>query len=229
MSRPVYTPGAVLIAIERTRQRAGERFSADHDSQHTHGELVRAGAAYALSAAGSDCASGAWPWRLGEFKPADKVRDLVRAGALIAAELDRMGRSGGAVSATFRYEPPGDWRAEAACRGMDSDLFYAEREAGRDSVAAVKDAKAVCNACPSVQPCLVYALSANEKMGVWGGLSPLERRLVAKVFGRMKVCAICSIPFMVRSSQGMDIYCGEECRAEARRRTVRASHERRSA
>ena len=33
-----------------------------------------------------------WPWSDKWWKPKDKIRDLVRAGALIAAEIDRLQR-----------------------------------------------------------------------------------------------------------------------------------------
>lgn len=62
------------------------------------------------------------------------------------------------------------WRLDAACLGMDLDLFFPESE--KESGAA----KAVCCFCPVMQVCLVYALSNHINFGVWGGLTPRERK-----------------------------------------------------
>lgn len=62
-----------------------------------------AAASYALHAAGVGTnikrghANGCclwWPWAVRWWKPKDPIRDLVRAGALIAAEIDRLQRKG---------------------------------------------------------------------------------------------------------------------------------------
>lgn len=98
--------GVSLIARERSRQLAGEGYSSEHDDAHEHGELADAGACYALHAgSGGPSHEGErpykplnWPWAREEWKPtADRLRDLTKAGALIAAEIDRELRSGAAV------------------------------------------------------------------------------------------------------------------------------------
>ena len=62
------------------------------------------------------------------------------------------------------------WRDEAACRGLDTDVFFplTEEEAA--------EAKAVCAACPVRELCLEYALVTWQDDGVWGGLTETERR-----------------------------------------------------
>lgn len=40
----------------------------------------------------------------------------------------------------------------------------------------MKQAKAVCFACPASSACLAYALDRVEPEGIWGGLTPQERR-----------------------------------------------------
>lgn len=84
-----------LIADERRRQVESEGYSPDQDDeQNEDGEMALAAAAYAASAAGDpDCALF-WPggWDPHMFKPAGETRDLVRAGALIVAELERRAR-----------------------------------------------------------------------------------------------------------------------------------------
>lgn len=88
--------GVQLIAAERTRQVADEKYSADHDDEHANNELLAAAVCYLDEAAaypiGTDFAD--WPFEEGSFKSEahDPVRNLVKAGALIAAEIDRMQR-----------------------------------------------------------------------------------------------------------------------------------------
>lgn len=62
------------------------------------------------------------------------------------------------------------WSKRAACRNVDTDLFYPDR--GGD----IRAAKRICRACPVQAPCLDYALERGERYGVWGGLSERERR-----------------------------------------------------
>ena len=68
-----------------------------------------------------------------------------------------------------------EWQDSAACRMTPVELFFppAEQE--------VEEAKAMCAICEVRQPCLEFALAAGERFGVWGGLTPQERRsLIAK-------------------------------------------------
>jgi hypothetical protein len=85
---------AVQVVAERERQISSEGWTPEHDEHHPEGDLARAGALYAVHATDSDGkADGAppagWPWDAGWWKPKDRLRDLVRAGALVAAEADR--------------------------------------------------------------------------------------------------------------------------------------------
>jgi WhiB family redox-sensing transcriptional regulator len=63
-----------------------------------------------------------------------------------------------------------DWTEQAACRGMDPDLFFPER--GHSTA----EAKAVCGSCPVRDTCLDEALARSERFGIWGGKSERERR-----------------------------------------------------
>jgi WhiB family redox-sensing transcriptional regulator len=65
------------------------------------------------------------------------------------------------------------WRVEAACRPLDSAIFFPDRTAYRND--AVAGAKAVCRRCPVREECLEAAMDGGEKIGIWGGLTPLER------------------------------------------------------
>lgn len=86
--------GVDLIAAERARQIAVEGWTPEHDDEHTESEMALAAACYAMTAGGY--AKGQippiWPWSLEWWKPQYGIRDLVRAGALIAAEIDRLQR-----------------------------------------------------------------------------------------------------------------------------------------
>lgn len=64
-----------------------------------------------------------------------------------------------------------DWQAAAACQGMDSDIFF-PASYRHDS----DDAKAVCATCPVKDDCLRYAVEHNEESGIFGGLTPHERK-----------------------------------------------------
>lgn len=71
------------------------------------------------------------------------------------------------------WEPDVDWRSEAACSGVDSDIFFPAAEEDREATA---QAKAICEGCPVREACLQYALATNQSAGVWGGLDAGERR-----------------------------------------------------
>ena len=69
-----------------------------------------------------------------------------------------------------------DWQLHAACRGMDSAFFFhPEGERGPARAHRERRAKAVCRACPVLEPCRRHALAAGEPYGIWGGMSETER------------------------------------------------------
>lgn len=61
------------------------------------------------------------------------------------------------------------WRDRALCREVDPEIFYPAR--GGDP----RPGKAVCGQCSVRTPCLDYAMDANERYGIFGGLSVKER------------------------------------------------------
>lgn len=91
--------GAEMIAVERQRQIEAEGWAPGHDAMHDGGELAVAAACYAVEGTyaetviGHDLADAgkdAWPWAgWDKRKKHDRLRRLVIAGALIAAEIDR--------------------------------------------------------------------------------------------------------------------------------------------
>jgi hypothetical protein len=82
------------VFVERMRQVSSERWTPEHDDQHYTGDLAKAAACYALRTVGlNDTAHDLWPWDDGWWKPKDRRRDLVRAAALIVAEIERLDRA----------------------------------------------------------------------------------------------------------------------------------------
>lgn len=100
--------GVGLIAAERERQVSQEKWTAEHDDTYTRNELALAAAAYAmpLGYVGRNHewqpfhALDVWPFDVSWYKrdSDNRIKDLVRAGALIAAEIDRLQRCGSKIS-----------------------------------------------------------------------------------------------------------------------------------
>ena len=101
MSLGTYPPNGIgRISAERVRQIEQEEYDSEHDQQHWDEDLARAAVCYALpyserhNLLGGRGASAPalWPWRESDWKPSpdDRIRELEKAGALIAAEIDRL-------------------------------------------------------------------------------------------------------------------------------------------
>jgi hypothetical protein len=87
--------GASLIAAERLRQVREEGFTPAHDAAHGGPDLAWAAHAYLARAASGkpdrEIPPVAWPWPAEEWKPdKDSARLDVIAGAMVAAEIDRL-------------------------------------------------------------------------------------------------------------------------------------------
>lgn len=94
------------IAAERRRQVEVEGWTPEHDDKHDSGELAKAAACYAYGDAElrhTSRVSGQphpltlvqrlWPWSKDWWKPTNRRRDLVKAAALIVAEIERLDRA----------------------------------------------------------------------------------------------------------------------------------------
>jgi hypothetical protein len=103
--------GAELIAAERRRHVEQEGWTPAHDDEHDCGEMIDAAVCYAERAGEGmggqpwedwmDSVPNGWPWspdwwnpepRKGKPNLDQQIRNLVKAGALIAAEIDRVKR-----------------------------------------------------------------------------------------------------------------------------------------
>lgn len=114
------------VIAERLRQQEKEGWTPEHDDEHKDGELAQAAAVYAhpfeirladrrdeyergtnpwpwydqadVSGGRGDCPS--WGWKPAWLKRTDRRRDLVKAAALIIAEIERIDRAALAATAT---------------------------------------------------------------------------------------------------------------------------------
>ena len=96
------------IAAERRRQIEVEGWTPEHDDGHDCREMAQAAACYAEQYAGrqwvyhdaeygpehyqADEPHDDWPWDESWWKPKDPRRDLIRAAALLVAEIERLDR-----------------------------------------------------------------------------------------------------------------------------------------
>jgi hypothetical protein len=90
------------VFMERKRQQLVEGWTPEHDDEHQNGAMASAAACYALSSGirnismpftAQTLLECLWPWDSSWWKPKDRRRDLVRAGALIIAEIERIDRA----------------------------------------------------------------------------------------------------------------------------------------
>ncbi|MCX5587598.1 WhiB family transcriptional regulator [Streptomyces erythrochromogenes] len=66
--------------------------------------------------------------------------------------------------------PTLDWQAHGICAQTDPEEFFPEQGG------STFQAKKICAACDVRTACLEYALTNNERYGIWGGASERERR-----------------------------------------------------
>ena len=62
------------------------------------------------------------------------------------------------------------WQERALCAETDPEAFFPEKGG------STREAKKICTGCEVRAECLEYALSNDERFGIWGGLSERERR-----------------------------------------------------
>ena len=126
------------------------------------GEAARAMSSAGLSLTEFDeslSAGSAGSWAP-ELEEDEEVRDHIKAVWL---------GEGGEVD-----EGELSWQARALCAQTDPEAFFPEKGG------STRDAKRVCGACVVRSECLEYALSNDERFGIWGGLSERERRRLRK-------------------------------------------------
>lgn len=137
------TPAARDVLAERSRQVAAEGWTVAHDDEHDCGQIPMAAACYAAGQIlfksfthhnGAPDYRSVWPWDRPWWKPKDARRNLVRAGALILAEIERLDR----LSATSPASPTEARRRQD--RRVHSDPLKNElRRSGHERRKIVKD------------------------------------------------------------------------------------------
>lgn len=99
MKSVLETQAVADVLAERERQVVREQYTPEHDDNHEVGELATAAACYAANAGGHVWIGGwpgeVWPWSREWWKPTTPRRDLVKAAALIIAEIERLDRAAG--------------------------------------------------------------------------------------------------------------------------------------
>lgn len=90
------TAAAADVLAERQRQVTAEGWTAEGDDSYQNSELADAAACYAIHAHNQGFSTPAhWPWSTTWWKQTNPRRDLVKAGALILAEIERIDRAAG--------------------------------------------------------------------------------------------------------------------------------------
>ena len=78
------------------------------------------------------------------------------------------------------------WHDQAACLGMDTDLFFT-----KGGTHEAQEAIAVCCQCPVASECLEYELAhehreLSTRFGIWGGMTPPQRHAIARARARKR-------------------------------------------
>lgn len=93
-----FNPAILDVIAERQRQQSVEGWMPEHDDEHCNGELAMAAVCY-INETGTVNRNGGkpwgWPWEASWWKPNGRRRNLVKAGALILAEIERIDRAAG--------------------------------------------------------------------------------------------------------------------------------------
>lgn len=105
--------------------------------------------------------------------------------------------------------PDLEWQDEAACIGVDPEIFFPTRGVPSEP------AKKICAGCPVRVECLEYAERELLKHGVWGGLSERQRKERRK--GRQIACVTCGTPIPFSPTGKYCEPCGVAARKERNR------------
>ena len=65
-----------------------------------------------------------------------------------------------------------EWKKDAACKGVERDVFFPTIGYNQHSKAAIQ----ICKTCPVKRRCCDFAINNNIAFGIWGGLNPNQRQ-----------------------------------------------------
>lgn len=95
-----------------------------------------------------------------------------------------------------------DWTEEAECRTYPKKIWYPDItdangdewfddgtiwEAYGDTSHFYDEARSICETCPVKELCLAHALATKERFGMFGGLTPIERRRIERKDRRLRL------------------------------------------
>ena len=95
LRRHLMSKASVDVLAERERQIKAEGYDTKHDDEHNHRELSAAAACYADAFGPDDQCPACWPWGTEAWNPKDYRSNMVRAAALLLAEIERLDRAAG--------------------------------------------------------------------------------------------------------------------------------------
>ncbi|RJL23633.1 WhiB family transcriptional regulator [Bailinhaonella thermotolerans] len=67
-----------------------------------------------------------------------------------------------------------EWSKRAACQGADPEIFFPLNVLAAEQVGRAKE---ICARCPVVRECHAFAQRTGQAEGIWGGMTPQERRM----------------------------------------------------
>lgn len=113
-----------------------------------------------------------------------------------------------------------EWRHQAACQGVDAELFHPLNERGHSNKVRVEQAKTVCARCPVTATCLNWALTIGDGWAILGGTTPEERRAMPRPRrnvddGSWRVCGADDCDADFQPGRVDQVYCGDRCRRRA--------------
>jgi len=98
---------------------------------------------------------------------------------------------------------------EAACKGMDPEIFFVDTR--RWIPPNAEKALATCDECPVKDLC--YQENEKELWGIWGGTTAEERQGLRVQYGRPTFCKVCNKKFMTLKKETL---CSDKCRNVSR-------------
>ncbi|AIT14553.1 WhiB family transcription factor [Mycobacterium phage Jamie19] len=107
----------------------------------------------------------------------------------------------GLVENWASYEPD-DWTLGAACTQTDPEVFFPEKGE------PVGPAREICKRCDVRQQCRDIAIAHDEEFGIWGGLTPNQRRALKRGVTE-RDCECCGGPFVPGRPEQR--FCSREC------------------
>ena len=75
---------------------------------------------------------------------------------------------------------PPEWMTDGVCAQVDPELWFPEKGG------STREAKQLCARCPVHPECLAYALTNDERFGVWGGASERDRRRMKRTLSKQQ-------------------------------------------